>query len=63
MVDDYRKLLDDKDVDVVAIATPDYMACSNDNTCMSGRERCICGKAWFSYIDESRKMVQATKKI
>ena len=62
MVDDYRKLMDDKDIDVIAIATPDYWhALMTIHACQAGKDVYV-EKPGSHTIDESRKMVQAARK-
>jgi len=59
---DYRKLMDDKDVDVIAIATPDYWhALITIAACQAGKDVYV-EKPGSHTIDESRKMVEATRK-
>lgn len=61
-VADYRKLLDDKDIDVISIATPDYWhALMTIHACQAGKDVYV-EKPGSHTIDESRKMVQATRK-
>jgi len=62
IVADYRNLLDDKDIDVIAIATPDYWhALMTIHACQAGKDVYV-EKPGSHTIDESRKMVQATRK-
>ena len=62
MVADYRRLLDDKDIDVIAIATPDYWhALMTIHACQAGKDVYV-EKPGSHTIDESRKMVQAARK-
>jgi hypothetical protein len=61
-VADYRKLMDDKDIDVISIATPDYWhALMTIRACQAGKDVYV-EKPGSHTIDESRKMVQATRK-
>jgi predicted dehydrogenase len=61
-VNDYRKLMDDKDIDVISIATPDYWhALMTIAACQAGKDVYV-EKPGSHTIDESRKMVQATRK-
>ncbi len=61
-VADYRRLLDDKDIDVISIATPDYWhALMTIHACQAGKDVYV-EKPGSHTIDESRKMVQATRK-
>lgn len=59
---DYRKMLEDKNLDVVAIATPDYWhALMTVHSCQAGKD--VFVEKPISYtIDEGRKMVQAARK-
>ncbi|MBW6500607.1 MAG: Gfo/Idh/MocA family oxidoreductase [Bacteroidales bacterium] len=59
---DYREMLNDKDLDVVAIATPDYWhALMTVNACQAGKDVYVEKPVAYS-IDEGRKMVQAARK-
>jgi predicted dehydrogenase len=59
---DYRKMLEDKSLDVISIATPDYWhAIMTVNACQAGKD--VYVEKPISYtIDEGRKMVQAARK-
>jgi predicted dehydrogenase len=59
---DYRKMLGNKDIDVISIATPDYWhALMTINACQAGKD--VYVEKPISYnIDEGRKMVQAARK-
>lgn len=59
---DYRKMLEDKDLDIISIATPDYWhAIMAINACQAGKD--VYVEKPISYtIDEGRKMVQAARK-
>lgn len=59
---DYRKMLEDKDLDIIAIATPDYWhAIMAVNACQAGKD--VYVEKPISYtIDEGRKMVRAARK-
>jgi predicted dehydrogenase len=59
---DFRKLLDDKDIDVISIATPDHWhALMTIWACQAGKdvyvEKPVCHN-----VSEGRKMVQAARK-
>ena len=59
---DFRKLLEDKDIDVVSIATPDHWhALQTIWACQAGKDVYI-EKPISHNIDEGRKMVQAARK-
>ena len=61
-VADYRYLMDDKDIDVISIATPDYWhALMTIHACQAGKDVYVEKPASHT-IDESRKMVLATRK-
>lgn len=59
---DYRKMIENKDIDVISIATPDYWhALMTINACQAGKD--VYVEKPISYtIDEGRKMVQAARK-
>lgn len=59
---DFRRLLDDKDIDAISIATPDHWhALQTIWACQAGKDVYI--EKPISYnIDEGRKMVQAARK-
>jgi len=59
---DYRKMLEDKDIDVVSIAAPGYWhALMTINACQAGKD-VYCEKPASWNIDEGRKMVEAARK-
>ncbi len=59
---DYRKMLEDKDLDIISIATPDYWhALMTINSCQAGKDVYV-EKPLAYNIDEGRKMVQAARK-
>jgi predicted dehydrogenase len=59
---DYRKMLEDKDVDIVSIASPDYWhALMTINACQAGKDVYVEKPIAYT-IDEGRKMVQAARK-
>jgi predicted dehydrogenase len=59
---DYRRLLEDKDIDAVSIAAPGYWhALMTINACQAGKD-VYCEKPASWNIDEGRKMVQAARK-
>ncbi len=59
---DYRELLENKDIDVVSVATPDYWhALMTINACQAGKD-VYCEKPISYSIDEGRKMVKAARK-
>ena len=59
---DFRNLLDDKDIDVVSIATPDHWhALQTIWACQAGKDVYV-EKPISHNIDEGRKMVQAARK-
>ncbi|HOF20692.1 MAG TPA: Gfo/Idh/MocA family oxidoreductase [Bacteroidales bacterium] len=59
---DYRRMLENKDLDIVSIATPDYWhALMTINACQTGRDVYV-EKPLAYNIDEGRKMVQAARK-
>jgi len=59
---DYRKMLEDKSLDIISIATPDYWhALMAINACQAGKD--VYVEKPISYnIDEGRKMVLAARK-
>lgn len=59
---DFRELLDDKEIDVISIATPDHWhALQTIWACQAGKD--VYVEKPISYnIDEGRKMVQAARK-
>ena len=59
---DYRKMLENKDLDIITIAVPDYWhAIMTINACQAGKD--VYVEKPISYnIDEGRKMVQAARK-
>lgn len=60
--DDYRKLLDDKNVDAVVITTPDHWhALMTVDACAAGKD-VYCEKPLSLTVAEGRVMVQAARK-
>jgi predicted dehydrogenase len=61
-VDDYRRMLDDKQVDVVIIGTPDHWHCLQSvDACVAGKDVYV-EKPIANSIYECRAMVAAAKK-
>ncbi|MBN2328734.1 MAG: Gfo/Idh/MocA family oxidoreductase [Candidatus Omnitrophica bacterium] len=59
---DFRKVLEDKEIDAVSIATPDHWhALQAIWACQAGKD-VYCEKPLSYTIDEGRKMVQAARK-
>jgi predicted dehydrogenase len=59
---DFRKLLDDKDIDAISIAAPDYWhALMTIWACQAGKD-VYCEKPLSYNLIEGRKMVQAARK-
>jgi predicted dehydrogenase len=60
--DDYRRMLENKDLDIISIATPDYWhALMTVNACQAGKDVYVEKPIAYT-IDEGRKMVQAARK-
>jgi predicted dehydrogenase len=61
-VADWRNLLDDKDIDIISVATPGYLhALLTITSCQAGKD-VYCEKPLSYNISEGRKMVQAVNK-
>lgn len=59
---DYRKMLENKDLDIISIATPGYWhALMEINACQAGKDVYVEKPVSYT-IDEGRKMVQAARK-
>ena len=59
---DYRKLLENKDIDAVLIATPDHWHCLQLTDALSAGKHVYCEKPIANSILEARAMVHATQK-
>ncbi|HBT94265.1 MAG TPA: oxidoreductase, partial [Chitinophagaceae bacterium] len=59
---DYRKLLENKDIDAVLIATPDHWHCLQLTDALSAGKHVYCEKPIANSILEARAMVYATQK-
>ena len=62
LVDDYKKILDDKNIDAVAIATPNHWhALQTIWACQAGKDVYVEKPGSYNII-EGRKMIQAARK-
>jgi len=62
IVADYRQLMDDKDIDIISIATPAYWhGLIAIAACQAGKD-VYCEKPLAFTVEEGRKVVQATEK-
>ncbi|MCH7397039.1 Gfo/Idh/MocA family oxidoreductase [Belliella sp. DSM 107340] len=59
---DYRKMLENKDIDVVVIGTPDHWHCLNLIDSLSAGKHVYVEKPLANSIEECNLMVEATKK-
>ena len=59
---DYRKILDNKDVDVVLIATPDHWHAKMSIDAMEAGKDVYCEKPMTHTIDEARRVAETAKK-
>ncbi|MCH7401799.1 Gfo/Idh/MocA family protein [Belliella kenyensis] len=59
---DYRKMLENKDIDVVVIGTPDHWHCLNLVDSLDAGKHAYVEKPLANSIEECRIMVDATKK-
>jgi predicted dehydrogenase len=62
VVKDYRVLLDDKDVDVVCVATPDHWHAKMSIDAAAAGKDVYCEKPMTKTIDEAHAVVDAMKK-
>ena len=59
---DYRKVLENKDVDCVVIATPDHWHAKQTIDAMEAGKDVYCEKPMTHTIDEARKVAETVKK-
>ncbi|HEX8202596.1 MAG TPA: Gfo/Idh/MocA family oxidoreductase, partial [Isosphaeraceae bacterium] len=59
---DYRKVLENKDVDAVVIATPDHWHAKQSIDAMEAGKDVYCEKPMTHTIDEARRVAQTVKK-
>ena len=57
---DYRKLLDNKDIDAVVIGTPDHWHCLNFVDALSADKHIYCEKPISNSIEEADIMLKAS---
>ena len=62
MVEDYRKLLDRKDIDAIVVSTPDHWhALMTIDACRAGKD-VYCEKPLTLFVTEGRKMVEVARE-
>ncbi len=59
---DYRKLLEDKNIDAVTIATPDHWHATQCIDAMNAGKDVYCEKPMTHTIDEARRVAETVKK-
>ncbi|WP_165072480.1 Gfo/Idh/MocA family protein [Paludisphaera rhizosphaerae] len=59
---DYRRLLENKDIDVVLIATPDHWHAKMSEDAMNAGKDVYCEKPMTHTIDEARKLVETVNR-
>lgn len=60
---DYRKLLEQKDIDAVHVSTPDHMHAPISLAAMALGKHVYCQKPLTHTVDEARRMANAAKKM
>jgi len=60
--DDYREMLaNEKDLDAVLVATPDWMHAEHANACMNAGFHVYCEKEMSNSLEKARSMVQTSR--
>lgn len=60
---DFRKMLEDKDIDVVIVGTPGSLALPSYRLCLRSRKRCVCGKTPCQYHRRMQHYGKSCQKV
>ncbi|HNS31653.1 MAG TPA: Gfo/Idh/MocA family oxidoreductase [bacterium] len=61
-VKDYRELLDNKDIDIVSVVTPDYYHAEQSIAFMEAGKDILCDKPMTPTVEEAKEIMKAVKK-
>ena len=61
-VKDYREIADNKDINMVIVATPDHWHCATTMVCLAGGKDVYCEKPATHNIREARRMLDTATK-
>lgn len=60
--DDYRKMLEDPEIEVVHNCSPNYLHCEINQAVLAAGKHCVSEKPLTTTTDESRRLIEAAEK-